>query len=235
MYVCACLCVNILPYDCFVVYCDPTDSTKINTILGNVQTEFDGMASPTLSVIICILFVVVASLLMLNLLIALMNDGYTKIRDRYMAQWRLEQAKLIIEEACLLPKSPEDCFGNPTFTPKYIHLLQRTAEVETKEESVDSNQQLLERITVLEEHITKITGMLSSSSMFSNYLKENDEDFNAELPDDDGNDEEGMEADVVGINNTAAVGTHISGKGFRVGFERENSGNVSFGGGGESK
>ena len=43
------------------------------------------------------LYMIIVSILLLNLLIALMGDSYSSVRGKGLAQWRLEQAQIITE------------------------------------------------------------------------------------------------------------------------------------------
>lgn len=52
---------------------------------------------------------------MLKLLIALMNEAYSKVRGNFLAQWRYEQTSVILDEVSNLAKRPE--------VPAYVHVL----------------------------------------------------------------------------------------------------------------
>lgn len=50
-------------------------------------------------IVLTCLFTLVSSILLLNLLIALMGDSYGAVKEKGLAQWRLEQADLILESS----------------------------------------------------------------------------------------------------------------------------------------
>lgn len=67
-----------------------------------VSADFSGTASPELGVGLLVAFMLFMMILMLNLLIALMGDSFTVIKDRGIAHWRREQACLMLEQQCML-------------------------------------------------------------------------------------------------------------------------------------
>ena len=60
-------------------------------------TSFDDSHLPYLCYFFLAVFLLFVMILMLNLLIALMSDSYGEVRERGKAQWRFEQAKIIVE------------------------------------------------------------------------------------------------------------------------------------------
>jgi hypothetical protein len=43
------------------------------------------------------IYMIIVSILLLNLLIALMGDSYGSVKEKGLAQWKLEQAQIITE------------------------------------------------------------------------------------------------------------------------------------------
>jgi hypothetical protein len=71
-------------------------------MLGNFDTSaFDGLSLQSYGIFLSVIYMLIVSLLLLNLLIALMGDSYSSVSAKGLAQWRLEQAQLIIEQRCL--------------------------------------------------------------------------------------------------------------------------------------
>lgn len=69
-------------------------------MLGNFDPQgFEGLPLERFAVLLSTFFMLLVSLLLLNLLIALMGDSYADVREKGQAQWRLEQVNLIIESA----------------------------------------------------------------------------------------------------------------------------------------
>lgn len=79
-------------------------------------------------------------ILLLNLLIALMGNSYSIIQGKGLAQWRLEQAKIIIEQSFLLSESELNSNNNgQIYFPKSIYLLKRVADVEQNIDELKKN------------------------------------------------------------------------------------------------
>ena len=69
-------------------------------MLGNFdETVFDSGIAPKESYILLCLFLLFMTILMLNLLIALMGDTFERVKAQDRAYWRYEQAKIILENA----------------------------------------------------------------------------------------------------------------------------------------
>ena len=60
-------------------------------MIGGFDSDYSGTTSPELGVVLYILFMVIVALLLLNLLIALMGDSFSAVKEKGIAQWRLEQ------------------------------------------------------------------------------------------------------------------------------------------------
>lgn len=60
-------------------------------MLGNFNSDFSGTAAPNLAVILYVFFMFIVTILILNLIIALMGESFAKVNANGIAQWRLEQ------------------------------------------------------------------------------------------------------------------------------------------------
>ena len=82
-------------------FSSPTDAI-INAFLymmGQSQlSQMQGSSSPKLAQFILCLFIFVSAILLLNLLIALMNNSYTAIQEMQIAEWHRECAKIMVEQ-----------------------------------------------------------------------------------------------------------------------------------------
>lgn len=67
-----------------------------------ISADFTGTASPELGVVLLVMFMLFMMILMLNLLIALMGDSFSVIKDRGIAHWRREQACLMLEQQSMV-------------------------------------------------------------------------------------------------------------------------------------
>lgn len=77
-------------------------SSFINTYLfmlgQNISADFSHTSSPDLGVFLLVLFMLFMMILMLNLLIALMANSFKVVQSKGLAQWRLEQASMMLEQ-----------------------------------------------------------------------------------------------------------------------------------------
>lgn len=67
-------------------------------MLGDFDLQFAGSVSPTLSLCLVVVFVIFMIVLMFNLLIALMGNTFAYVSGKGLAQWRMEQASIILDE-----------------------------------------------------------------------------------------------------------------------------------------
>lgn len=59
---------------------------------------FEDTVMPWFAVFLLVLFMMVMMILMLNLLIALMGDAFSSVREQGLALWRREQASIILDQ-----------------------------------------------------------------------------------------------------------------------------------------
>jgi hypothetical protein len=121
------------------------------------DTHFEGTVTPAFAVVLLVLFMMVMMILMLNLLIALMGDAFTSVREQGLARWRKEQATIILEQQFSMSVVPSwiarfvsPATGTPTAAsasswqrwtqrvlaavwvrryPPYLHVLKYTSDV----------------------------------------------------------------------------------------------------------
>jgi hypothetical protein len=74
-------------------------------MLGNFNAEFDGTASPVIATMLLVLFLLFMSILMLNLLIALMGESFNRVSSNGLGFWRLELASTLLEQRHLLSEN----------------------------------------------------------------------------------------------------------------------------------
>jgi hypothetical protein len=127
--------------------------TSFFYMLGqNIDKNFVGLVSPDLATVLLVLFMMVMIILMLNLLIALMGDAFSKVRELGLAVWRREQAAIIIEESFLLQV-------HNSYIPEYLHILKYTSDVGTGYEGqgVDENNPLINLVNQGKAIVTPFT------------------------------------------------------------------------------
>jgi hypothetical protein len=100
------------------------------SILGNFDSDYSGTASPALGVFLLIIFLLFMSIIMLNLLIALMGESFDSVSANKIAKWRLEQASIILEQAFLLQAN------NRSQADPIIHVLKYTSDVEDASDDI---------------------------------------------------------------------------------------------------
>ena len=84
----------------------------------NLSTNFKETSNPELAEFLLCIFSLFMSILMLNLLIALMGESFSKIADKKLPQWRREQASIIADQAFSLSAHRLSKLQKPC-----IHLL----------------------------------------------------------------------------------------------------------------
>lgn len=80
-------------------------------ISGNFDPEaFDGLPAPLqkYGLVLSCIYMMVVVVLMLNLLIALMGDSFAQVAEDGMAQWRLEQTRLLLENEYMMSQTDRD-------------------------------------------------------------------------------------------------------------------------------
>ena len=78
-------------------------NTYLYMLGQNIEADFAGdTASPRLGVLLLVMFMFFMMILMLNLLIALMGNSYSKVQEKGLAEWRLGQASMILEQSYLM-------------------------------------------------------------------------------------------------------------------------------------
>eukprot|EP00877_Chromochloris_zofingiensis_P000357 jgi/Chrzof1/10321/Cz04g37120.t1 len=76
---------------------------------------------PYAATILCVFYTFVMSIMLLNLLIAVMSDSYSRIMDREESRYRSNQAVMIDELEATIPSF---CYSS-SWMPRYVHFLQR--------------------------------------------------------------------------------------------------------------
>ena len=64
----------------------------------DIDAKFTNTSSPQLGVFLVVMFMLFMMILMLNLLIALMGNSFQVIQNKGVAQWRIEQACMMLEQ-----------------------------------------------------------------------------------------------------------------------------------------
>ena len=127
-------------------------------MLGEYDAQsFDGLPLERFAVFLSTFFMVLVSLLLLNLLIALMGDSYADVREKGQAQWRLEQINLIIESASNMDES-DLTRSDPIYFRKWEDDMRSGADL------IEQSYSLEERMVMLEEKIDKLTDKLTKDN-----------------------------------------------------------------------
>jgi transient receptor potential cation channel subfamily V member 6 len=79
-------------------------------MLGNFDpSAFEGNVLHGFAVFLSCVYMLIVSILLLNLLIALMGDSYAEVKGKGMAQWKLEQANIITEMQGSMSEKDREC------------------------------------------------------------------------------------------------------------------------------
>jgi WD40 repeat protein len=137
---------------------------SFSSTLGDFNPEaFVGMPLERFGILLTCAFILTSSILLLNLLIALMGDSYGAVKEKGLAQWRLEQADLIIESSSRMTVKERE-------NERFIFLRKKTDDID---EDIVKNQfnlpnevrrmksQLVELKTDL-QHIGLLTELVQS-------------------------------------------------------------------------
>ena len=76
---------------------------------GFDPTAFNGLSLAPFAIAMSCLYMLIVSILLLNLLIALMGDSYGSVREKGLAQWKLEQAQIITEMKSSMSDENRNC------------------------------------------------------------------------------------------------------------------------------
>lgn len=117
------------------------------TLGQNISFEFGSSHIANFRVILLVVFMSFMVILMLNILITLMGESFSKVRGKGEAQWRLEQASIIIDQQFLLSEK--------ITIPPFLHVLKYTSDI-TFDESCDGSLDIQAKI---EEHLKLLKKM----------------------------------------------------------------------------
>lgn len=76
---------------------------------GFDPSAFDGLYLIKYSIFLSCIYMLIVSILLLNLLIALMGDSYGSVKEKGLAQWKLEQAQIITEMQGSMSEESRNC------------------------------------------------------------------------------------------------------------------------------
>lgn len=125
-------------------------------MLGNSDSDFSGTASPALSTLFLVLFLFFMAILMLNLLIALMGQSFASVSDKGLAQWRLEQASIILDQ--MFTVTAEKLILEP-----YVFVLRYNADLDKSIENISLEEHMDAKFQVMEKRIEAITTLLEDN------------------------------------------------------------------------
>jgi Ion transport protein len=122
--------------------------------------QFEEANYPTLAKIVFVLYTAFGTIVLLNLLIALMSNIFEAVQQNSTNEWLLERAKIILEIEAELPKSEKNAENFPLF----LHVLRPVSSlVDDSSTDGQASQQEKHRHHVdhqlqnLVNHLTAIT------------------------------------------------------------------------------
>lgn len=115
----------------------------VGLMLGEFTPDiFDNSASPSLGVFLLVCYMLITPIILLNALIAIMGDSYDRVQTNANAEWRCEQAKIVLElEQLLYTKQRKD----PLMFPTWVHVLKPKPIDEGDDEDASQQTQWLGR------------------------------------------------------------------------------------------
>jgi hypothetical protein len=132
-------------------------NTYLYMLGQNISVDFDDTASPQLGIVLLVMFMFLMMILMLNLLIALMGNSYSKVQEKGLAEWRMGQASMILEQSYMLSHIQKKAHEryNVVHVMKYTSLLpNEDKEVEVTDGQLAAlKKQLDEKFVDLETKI----------------------------------------------------------------------------------
>jgi hypothetical protein len=126
-------------------------------MIGNYDSStFDTSVQPMFAIFLSVIFVVIVSLLLLNLLIALMGDAYAEVKAHATGHWNYAKAKSVLDLSFQLSK--KSLQNTAIYSPKTIFVLKTStdffklssnSEIEELKEEVKRQSKMLEELLVL--------------------------------------------------------------------------------------
>ena len=103
-------------------------------MLGGYDPEaFDGLTLKPFGLFLSCIFMLIVSILLLNLLIALMGDSYSSVAEKGLGQWKLEQAQIITEMAGTMKERQRNCT-------EIVHFRKNTDEIDDDDDAEEDGQ-----------------------------------------------------------------------------------------------
>ena len=123
----------------------------VGLMLGEFTPDiFDNSASPSLGVFLLVCYMLITPIILLNALIAIMGDSYDRVQANANAEWRCEQAKIVLElEQLLYTKQRKD----PLMFPTWVHVLKPKPINEGDDEDASQQTQWLGRAGELKSFV----------------------------------------------------------------------------------
>jgi len=118
---------------------------------------FDGLPLERFAVFLSTFFMLLVSLLLLNLLIALMGDSYADVREKGLAQWRLEQVNLIIESSSNMDEADLSRSDQ-------IYFRKLEDDVRSGADLIEQKYTMDERMDMLEDKLDKMMELMTSTA-----------------------------------------------------------------------
>ena len=118
-------------------------------MINGFSSSIEFLDLPRLGFALVILFSLIVTILMLNLLIALMTKSFDEVKEHCEAQWRYEQATIMLEED----------YRMQSLCPPYVHLLRQKRNLNAASGHLSENQLLKNEVVSLN---AKVDALLSA-------------------------------------------------------------------------
>ena len=131
-------------------------NTYLYMLGQNIEADFaNDTASPRLGIFLLVMFMFFMMILMLNLLIALMGNSYSKVQEKGLAEWRLGQASMILEQSYMMTERTKRSHEHYNS----IHVLKYTTLMPDDDEAVSADKRLQgleQQISALERKLEEV-------------------------------------------------------------------------------
>ena len=139
-------------------------NTYLYMLGQNISVDFSATASPRLGIFLLVLFMFLMMILMLNLLIALMGNSYSKVQEKGLAEGRMGQASMILEQSYMMSHNLKKAHERYNV----VHLMKYTSLLPNEDKVVEvTDGQLSTLKSELESRLAALEQKLDAASTAS--------------------------------------------------------------------
>lgn len=175
-------------------------NTYLYMLGQNISTDFSATASPRLGILLLVMFMFFMMILMLNLLIALMGNSYSKVQEKGPAEWRLGQASMMMEQSYMLNPSLAELHERYSS----VQVMQYNANIVSDQADLLGETSLLKVVSQLQQR--QASAEAATQYSLSQLQKAQEEQHEAVLEANKADQKAGQDA-VLGLQQRIAAQT----------------------------